>query len=58
VEVVALQIFVSLLLVVGSLILFAHSIKQRDHEHANRLSLLPLDGEDPSGTTRASEREQ
>lgn len=54
-EVVGLQIFVSLLLVVGSLILFAHSVKQRDHEHASRLSLLPLEGEDPNGTTRASE---
>jgi len=55
VEVVALQIFVSLLLVVGSLILFAYSIKQRDHEHANRLALLPLEGEEQGGTTRASE---
>jgi len=46
---------VSLLLVVGSLILFAYSIKQRDHEHANRLALLPLEGEEQGGTTRASE---
>jgi hypothetical protein len=55
VEVVGLQIFVSLILVVGSLILFAHSIKQREHEHASRLSLLPLEDEEPSGTPHASE---
>jgi len=43
VEVLVLQIFVSLLLVVGSLLLFGHSLRKRDHEHADRLSLLPLE---------------
>jgi len=37
-----LQIFVSLMLVVGSLLLFGHSLRKRDHEHAERLSLLPM----------------
>jgi hypothetical protein len=41
-EVLALQIFVSLMLVVGSLLLFGHSVRKRDHEHADRLSLLPM----------------
>ena len=42
-DVVVLQVFVSLLLVVGSLLLFAFTCRQRDFEHADRLSLLPLD---------------
>lgn len=40
-----LQVFVSLMLVVSSLVLFAYSIRQRDHEHADRLCLLPLEEE-------------
>jgi hypothetical protein len=43
VEVVILQAFVSLMLVGGSLLLFAYSIRQRDHEHAERLALLPME---------------
>ena len=45
-NVVALQVFVSLMLVAGSLVLFVHSIRQRDHEHADRLSLVPLEDDD------------
>lgn len=41
-EVVVLQVFVSLVLVVGSLLLFAFTWRQRDFEHADRLALLPL----------------
>lgn len=55
-EVVVLQVFVSLVLVVGSLLLFAHSVKDKNHEHASRLSLLPLEGDEAarkSGTDRA-----
>jgi hypothetical protein len=44
-EVVILQVFVSLLLVVGSVLLFAFTCRQRDFEHADRLALLPLDDE-------------
>jgi len=44
-EVLVLQIFVSLMLVMGSLLLFAFSAKQRDHEHSTRLALLPLERE-------------
>ena len=48
-EVLILQIFVSLLLVVGSLVLFGFSMRQRDHEHADRLSLLPIEREGDDG---------
>ena len=41
-EIIVVQVFVSLLLVVGGVVLLAYSIKQADHEHADRLSILPL----------------
>jgi hypothetical protein len=47
VEVLVLQVFVSLLLVTGSLLLFGFSARQRDHEHADRLALAPLDDDIP-----------
>jgi hypothetical protein len=46
VDVLILQIFVSLTLVAGSVLLFLHSMRQRDHEHADRLSLLALERDD------------
>ena len=51
-NVVVLQVFVSLMLVVGSLVLLAYSVKRGDHEHADRLSLLPI--EDDESTRAAS----
>jgi hypothetical protein len=45
-EVLILQVFVSLMLVVSSIILFWFSVRQRDHQHAGRLALLPLDEEE------------
>jgi len=45
-EIILLQVFVSLMLVVGSILLLAYSAKQRDFEHADRLALLPLDGDE------------
>jgi hypothetical protein len=42
-EIVTLQVFVSLLLVVGSLLLFGFTCRQRDFDHADRLALLPLE---------------
>ncbi len=44
-EVLVLQVFVSLCLVAGSLILFAYTMRQRNHEHADRLALFPLEEE-------------
>lgn len=41
-DVVILQVFVSLGLVVGSVLLFVFTWRQRDFEHADRLALLPL----------------
>lgn len=48
-DVVVLQVFVSLMLAVGSVLLFAHSAKQRDHEHSHRLALLPLNADEADG---------
>lgn len=45
-EVLVLQVFVSLMLVVGSLVLFGFVCRQRDFDHADRLALLPLDKDD------------
>ena len=49
-EIIVLQVFVSLLLVASSLLLFRFAHAQRDHEHADRLALLPLD--DDAGPRR------
>ena len=43
VEILIMQVFVSLLLVTGGVLLFAWSIKQADHEHADRLALFPIE---------------
>lgn len=42
-EIVTLQVFVSLMLVLGSVVLFGFTCRQRDFEHADRLALLPLE---------------
>lgn len=41
-----LQVFVSLMLVVSSVMLFLFSWKQRDFEEADRLALLPIEKEE------------
>lgn len=48
-EILILQIFVSLCLVGGGVLLYLVSARQRDVEHADRLSLAPLqpDREEP-----------
>jgi hypothetical protein len=43
VSIIVLQVFVGLVLVAGALVLLAYSLKSADHEHADRLSLLPLE---------------
>jgi len=49
-----LQIFVSLVLVAGGLILFFYSIRQKDFEHFDRMALLPLEEDnDPPPATPA-----
>ena len=52
-NVLVLQVFVSLMLVAGSVVLFAYSVRQRDHEHADRLSLVPLEDERAAPRLRA-----
>jgi hypothetical protein len=54
VEVVILQVFVSLMLVVGSVLLFGFTYRQHDLEHADRLALLPLESETHANTANAS----
>jgi len=55
VEVLVLQVFVSLLLVAGSILLFSYSMRQRDHEHADRLSLLALERDDARAAAPSEE---
>jgi hypothetical protein len=45
-DVIVLQVFVSLMLVVGSIALFLFSWKQRDFEESDRLALLPIEKEE------------
>jgi hypothetical protein len=45
-EIIVLQVFVSLLLVLGGVLLFSISFRHRDFEHADRLALLPLEKDD------------
>jgi Flp pilus assembly protein TadB len=49
VEVLILLLFISLVFVVLAVGLYAWTLRQRSHEHCDRLSLLPLDlqGTDP-----------
>lgn len=52
-DVLIVLVFVSLLLVGGAVLLLLVSLHQRDFEHADRLSLLPLmEPEGPGGAPR------
>ena len=42
-SIIIIQVFVGLVLVAGALVLLAYSVRQNDVDHADRLSLLPLD---------------
>jgi len=46
-DILILQVFVSLLLVVSSVTLFLFTCRQRSFDHADRLALLPLDDDKP-----------
>jgi nitrogen fixation-related uncharacterized protein len=52
-----LQIFVSLMLVAGSVVLFVYTVKSRTLEHADRLALAPLDddGGQPEGAVESAQ---
>lgn len=45
-SIIVLQVFVSLMLVVGSLVLLAYSVRHADYEHSDRLSLLPMEDDE------------
>ena len=45
-EVLVLQVFVSLVLVGFGLLLFGFSVRQKDFDHADRLALVPLEDDD------------
>lgn len=45
-EVLILQVFVSLMLVASSVLLFVKSVRGRDYEHADRLALFPIADDD------------
>jgi hypothetical protein len=47
VDILILQVFVSLLLVVSSVILFGFTCRQRSFDHADRLALLPVEDDEP-----------
>ena len=54
-EVLILQVFVSLVLVGVSVLFFAYSVRRRDYEHADRLALFPLE-EDTPKTEKTTEK--
>ncbi len=45
-DIILLQVFVSLILVVGSVILFGFTCRARSFDHADRLALLPVGDDD------------
>lgn len=47
-SVMVLQVFVSLMLVLSSVVLFIFTVKSRTFEHSERLSLTPLESDDLS----------
>ncbi|MBX7114692.1 MAG: cytochrome oxidase [Myxococcaceae bacterium] len=55
-SIIVLQVFVSLLLVTGGVVLFIYSVRQKDHEHADRLSLIPLEDDTPAPRSEAVRR--
>ncbi len=50
-EVLSLQVFVSLMLVTGSVLLFWFTCQQKDFDHTDRLALLPIEDEDDEPCT-------
>ncbi|MFO0662924.1 MAG: hypothetical protein U0174_03180 [Polyangiaceae bacterium] len=51
-EVIPLQLFVSLMLVVGSVLLFLKVCSDRTFDHSDRLSLLPIEEEKNTNNLR------
>ena len=55
-SVIVLQVFVSLILVAGAIVLLACSVRSADYEHADRLSLLPMEHDESPSPTAPSIR--
>jgi len=55
VNIVPLLVLCSVCLAALGVLLFLYSVRQEDHEHADRLSLLPLE-EEPGETKEPGER--
>ena len=53
-DILILQVFVSLLLVVSSVLLFGFTCRQRSFDHSDRLALLPMEDDGPPVTGTAS----
>ncbi len=51
-NVVPLLVLCSLFLAACGVLLFVFSVRQRDHEHADRLTLLPLEDDDPEQSSQ------
>jgi cbb3-type cytochrome oxidase maturation protein len=55
VEVLILLVFVSVAMAAGGVAFFAWNVRQQAHDHADRLSLFPLQEDRPvDGTCRAN----
>ncbi len=54
-DVLILQVFVSLLLVVGSVILFLVTCRAKSFDHADRLALLPVENDGPTASNATNE---
>jgi hypothetical protein len=50
-NVLALQVFVSLCLVAGAVVLYVHTVRARTLDHSDRLALAPLDDDERPGAT-------
>lgn len=55
--IVVLQVFVSLLLVAGAIALFVFTVRSRTLEHADRLSLAPLEDDARPQPATSKQRE-
>lgn len=52
-----LQVFVSLMLVLGSVVLFIFTVRSRTFEHSERLSLTPLEDDQIVPPTSTPQKE-
>jgi cbb3-type cytochrome oxidase maturation protein len=49
-EVIVILVFIGIVLVTAGLVFFVSRIRQGDFEHGDRLSLLPLESDEPPVT--------